>query len=94
MRGSLRASVFVAQVDLPVPHFEPTEVLHGHSLASVSPEFEREMGQSGVLDEGMQLSFFVHAMACKFNLAQFLYVAPVPVIFVVFVVVASNEAAA
>ena len=52
------------------------------------------MGQSGVLNEGMQLSFLVHALACKFNLAQFLYVAPVPVIFVVFVVVASNEAAA
>ena len=52
------------------------------------------MSQSGVLNEGMQLSFLVHTLACKFNLAQFLYVAPVPVIFVVFVVVASNEAAA
>ena len=52
------------------------------------------MGQSGILDECVQISLFVESLASKLYLAQLLQVASVPVLLVVLCVVTTENATA
>ena len=52
------------------------------------------MGQSGILDESVQISLLIQSLAGKLNLAQLLQVVSVPVLLVTFRIVVPKNATA